>query len=238
MHSLIFSHPCARVAIVNSKPTVCSMHGHAQHDASLQEADTASSALQTPRSLSIQQKAVHLTLLHTQLSVLCCADEDSCMSRYTVLQGRTKEVEPWYSTDFSQEPVPNEWLSSWLKAVPNSAIHLPKPNPFISSAFGLIDVRLSPTNPQKYCSFKCPYIPFLLDLSYHHSRHSGSPAGSRHSLTENMDALKCLTCGLRCCAMALAHQQDQRFVTRQSCHDLSSTKQQDMKRQHCVGEGW
>ncbi|CAK0787227.1 hypothetical protein CVIRNUC_010443 [Coccomyxa viridis] len=56
-------------------------------------------------------------------------------------KGRTKEVEPWYSTDFSQEPVPNEWLSSWLKAVPNSAIHLPKPNPFISSAFGLIDVK-------------------------------------------------------------------------------------------------
>ena len=59
-----------------------------------------------------------------------------------LLQGRTTEVEPWYSTDYSQEPVPNEWLSSWLKAVPNPAIHLPQPNPFISSAFGLIDVRM------------------------------------------------------------------------------------------------
>ena len=53
-------------------------------------------------------------------------------------------MEPWYSTDYSQDPVPNEWLSSWLKAVPNSAIHLPKLNPFISSAFGLIDVRALP----------------------------------------------------------------------------------------------
>ena len=59
-----------------------------------------------------------------------------------LLQGRTKEVEPWYSTGYSQEPVPNEWLSSWLKAVPNPDIHLPKHNPFISSAFGLIDVRM------------------------------------------------------------------------------------------------
>ena len=80
-------------------------------------------------------------LRHTRLLVLCAADQQSETHCVILLQGRTQEVEPWYSTGYSQEPVPNEWLSSWLKAVPNSAIHLPKPKPFISSAFGLIDVR-------------------------------------------------------------------------------------------------
>ena len=73
------------------------------------------------------------------------------MCSFVLPQGRTKEVEPWYSTDYSQEPVPNEWLSSWLKAVPNPAIHLPKPNPFISSAFGLINVRMLPMTSPTLC---------------------------------------------------------------------------------------
>ena len=63
-----------------------------------------------------------------------------CVSQ---LQGKTNLVEPWYSTDYSQEDVPSEWLSGWLKASPNDSIHLPKPNPFISSEFGLIDVSPS-----------------------------------------------------------------------------------------------
>ena len=65
-------------------------------------------------------------------------------------------MEPWYSTDYSQEPVPNEWLSSWLKAVPNSAIHLPKPKPFISSAFGLIDVRPLPITSSNVVLLQAP----------------------------------------------------------------------------------
>ena len=57
------------------------------------------------------------------------------------MQGKTSEVEPWYQTEYSQEPVPSHLLSGWLKAYPNDSIHLPRPNPFISSQFGLIDVR-------------------------------------------------------------------------------------------------
>ncbi len=57
-----------------------------------------------------------------------------------MVQGKTSEVEPWYQTEYSQEPVPSDLLSGWLKAYPNDSIHLPRPNPFISSQFGLIDV--------------------------------------------------------------------------------------------------
>ena len=60
------------------------------------------------------------------------------------MQGKTTEVEPWYQTEYSQEPVHSGWLSGWLKAFPNDSIHLPRPNPFISSQFDLIDVSLLP----------------------------------------------------------------------------------------------
>ncbi len=61
-----------------------------------------------------------------------------------MVQGKTTEVEPWYQTAYSQEPVPSDWLSGWLKAYPNDSIHLPRANPFISSQFGLIDVSRPP----------------------------------------------------------------------------------------------
>ena len=64
----------------------------------------------------------------------------SAVTRHALLQGKTDKVEPWYSTEYSQEGVLSDWLSNWLKAFPNDCIHLPEPNPFISSEFSLIDV--------------------------------------------------------------------------------------------------
>lgn len=51
-------------------------------------------------------------------------------------------MEPWYSTEYSQDAVQSDWLSNWLKAFHNGCIHLPEPNPFISSEFSLLKVRL------------------------------------------------------------------------------------------------
>ena len=56
------------------------------------------------------------------------------------LQGQTDMVEPWYSTEYSEERIPESWLSSWREAALPPELHLPLPNPFISSDFALIQV--------------------------------------------------------------------------------------------------
>ena len=82
-----------------------------------------------------------------------------------MVQGKTTEVEPWYQTEYSQEPVPSGWLSGWLKAFPNDSIHLPRPNPFISSQFGLIDVSLLPL---AFCLQRPPVLlQYFPDVSEH-----------------------------------------------------------------------
>ena len=70
------------------------------------------------------------------------------------VQGKTDKVEPWYGTEYSQDGVVSDWLSNWLKAFPNGCIHLPEPNPFISSEFSLIKVSLLPagSSTQPMCS--------------------------------------------------------------------------------------
>ncbi|BDA50691.1 Insulin-degrading enzyme [Coccomyxa sp. Obi] len=56
-------------------------------------------------------------------------------------KGQTKSVEPWYGTEYSQEPISQEWLGSWTAAAATPDLHLPHDNPFISSDFTLIDVK-------------------------------------------------------------------------------------------------
>ena len=56
-------------------------------------------------------------------------------------QGQTKQVEPWYGTEYSQEAIPQEWLLRWQAPNAPADLHLPHSNPFISSDFTLIDVR-------------------------------------------------------------------------------------------------
>lgn len=60
------------------------------------------------------------------------------------LQGETRETEPWYGTEYSQEAIPAAWLDSWRDAAAPEGLHLPLPNPFISSDFTLINVALLP----------------------------------------------------------------------------------------------
>ena len=62
-------------------------------------------------------------------------------------QGQTKLVEPWYGTEYSQEPISQEWLSSWAAAAAIPDLHLPHDNPFISSDFTLINVRCPLVHP-------------------------------------------------------------------------------------------
>ena len=55
------------------------------------------------------------------------------------VQGHTGLVEPVYSTNYSCEPLPADWLAAW-EAAAEPALHLPEPNPFISSDFSLLQV--------------------------------------------------------------------------------------------------
>src|SRR5579875_24612 len=64
----------------------------------------------------------------------------SCTIGCSRLQGQTDLVEPWYSTEYSEERIPEAWLSSWREAALPPELHLPLPNPFISSDFALIQV--------------------------------------------------------------------------------------------------
>jgi hypothetical protein len=55
-------------------------------------------------------------------------------------QGQTDLVEPWYSTHYSDEAIPAGWMASFQDAAAPPELHLPLPNPFISSDFALIKV--------------------------------------------------------------------------------------------------
>ena len=75
------------------------------------------------------------------------------------VQGHVAECEPIYSTQFSCEEVPAEWLAAW-EAAAEPALHLPKHNPFIPTDFDLLHVRLpscanaSPWHPIPMCGKK------------------------------------------------------------------------------------
>eukprot|EP00884_Botryococcus_braunii_P023676 jgi/Botrbrau1/9993/Bobra.0012s0082.1 len=57
------------------------------------------------------------------------------------------EVEPWYGTPFSREPLPGDWVNRWEAAVPGQSLHLPRLNPFVPHDFALVqgpEARLVP----------------------------------------------------------------------------------------------
>lgn len=60
------------------------------------------------------------------------------------LQGITTDIEPWYGTLYSREPLPAEWLAVWEAASPPAELHLPPPNPFVPTDFALLQVRSWP----------------------------------------------------------------------------------------------
>ena len=57
-----------------------------------------------------------------------------------LLQGHVAEREPIYSTQYSCEEVPADWLAAW-EAAAEPALHLPSHNPFIPTDFDLLQVR-------------------------------------------------------------------------------------------------
>ena len=59
-------------------------------------------------------------------------------AHYLFWQGQTDLVEPWYSTQYSDEAIPADWMASFWAAAAPPELHLPLPNPFISSDFALI----------------------------------------------------------------------------------------------------
>ena len=56
-------------------------------------------------------------------------------------QGKTDSVEPWYRTEYSQQPIAQDWLRKW-GSTQCKALHLPKLNPFIPTDFGMLQVLL------------------------------------------------------------------------------------------------
>ena len=49
------------------------------------------------------------------------------------------KCEPIYTTQYSCEAIPADWLVAW-EAAAEPALHLPKPNPFIPTDFQLLQV--------------------------------------------------------------------------------------------------
>ncbi|MEW5314724.1 MAG: hypothetical protein WDW38_006196 [Sanguina aurantia] len=45
--------------------------------------------------------------------------------------------EPWYGTNYSLSPLPQEWLDAWAAAGIDGRLHLPEPNPFVPTDFRL-----------------------------------------------------------------------------------------------------
>ena len=58
-----------------------------------------------------------------------------------VLQGNTKEVEPWYKTPYSLSKISPDWMWQWTCAA-DTRLYLPELNPFIPSNFDLIKVTV------------------------------------------------------------------------------------------------
>lgn len=54
------------------------------------------------------------------------------------------ECEPIYSSRYSQEPLPADWLAAWEEAL-EPELHLPAPNPFIPTDFSLLEVCRRPS---------------------------------------------------------------------------------------------
>ena len=58
-----------------------------------------------------------------------------------MLQGSTKEIEPWYKTPYSLSKISPNWMKQWAAAA-DVQLFLPELNPFIPSNFDLIKVHL------------------------------------------------------------------------------------------------
>ena len=56
------------------------------------------------------------------------------------VQGVVDLCEPIYSSRYSLEPLPAEWLAAWREPAA-AELHLPAPNPFIPTDFSLLEVR-------------------------------------------------------------------------------------------------
>ena len=57
------------------------------------------------------------------------------------MQGQVNSREPIYSTQYSCEKIPADWLAAW-EAAAEPALHLPKANPFIPTEFQLLQARV------------------------------------------------------------------------------------------------
>lgn len=57
-------------------------------------------------------------------------------------QGQANSREPIYSTQYSCEKIPADWLAVW-EAAAEPALHLPKANPFIPTDFQLLQARMT-----------------------------------------------------------------------------------------------
>jgi len=56
-------------------------------------------------------------------------------------QGQVSSREAIYSTQYSCEKIPADWLAVW-EAAAEPALHLPKANPFIPTDFQLLQARM------------------------------------------------------------------------------------------------
>ncbi|GMH33522.1 hypothetical protein BSKO_01356 [Bryopsis sp. KO-2023] len=54
-------------------------------------------------------------------------------------QDAVDSKEPWYGTQYSQGPIPAEWLQQWEKPEKDERLHIPLSNPFIPTDFDLVE---------------------------------------------------------------------------------------------------
>lgn len=55
------------------------------------------------------------------------------------VQDAVDQCEPIYSSRYSQEALPADWVAAWRQAT-EPELHLPSPNPFIPTDFSLLEV--------------------------------------------------------------------------------------------------
>lgn len=56
------------------------------------------------------------------------------------------KLEPWFQTKYTNEEIPNDWITNWKKIDPFDEFYLPEPNIFITDDFNLIDLPVDVPN--------------------------------------------------------------------------------------------
>jgi len=84
------------------------------------------------------------------LDVLSCMTVDKVRIMWSSRshQGKTDAKEPWYGTEHSVEKVSEEFVTKWATCGRHEKLHLPVPNRFVPTQFGILEVEGEPECPE------------------------------------------------------------------------------------------